>query len=169
MSKEELYAGIGTVIGHEISHAFDTSGAQFDANGQLNNWWSEEDYAAFQARAQKLIDYYNTMTAFGEYKVQGDNIQKEAIADMAGIKCMLGILSKEENIDYRIFFEKYANLWVRMNTREFEYTCLMQDSHPLHYLRTNATVQQFDEFINTYGIKEGDGMYLDPEKRVLVW
>lgn len=169
MSKEELYAGIGSVIGHEISHAFDTNGAQFDAFGQLNNWWSEEDYKAFQERAQKLIDYYNSMTAFDGYQIQGTNIQTEAIADMAGVKCMLGLLSQEENVDYRIFFENYAKLWARINTREFEYTCLTQDSHPLHYLRTNATVQQFDEFLETYGIKQGDGMYLDPEKRVLVW
>ena len=169
MSDEELYAGIGSVIGHEISHAFDTNSAQFDAAGQLLNWWTKEDYEAFQKRAQKLVDYYNSMTAFGGYQVQGDNIQTEAIADMAGVKCMLGLLSQKENVDYRAFFENYAKVWGRLNTREHEYACLMQDSHPLHYLRTNATVQQFQEFLDAYGIKEGDGMYLDPEKRVLVW
>ena len=56
-----------------------------------------------------------------------------------------------------------------MNTREYEYYCNMQDSHPLHYLRTNATLQQFDEFLEQYDIKEGDKMYLAPEERVLVW
>ena len=105
MSAEELYAGIGTVIGHEISHAFDTNGAQFDANGALSNWWVEEDYSAFLERAQKLIDYYNGMTAFGGYQVQGANIQTEAIADMAGVKCMLGILEEKGDVDYRAFFE----------------------------------------------------------------
>jgi putative endopeptidase len=169
MTTEELYAGIGSVIGHEISHAFDTSGAQFDATGAMNDWWTKEDYAAFLGRAQKLIDYYNSMTAFGGYKVQGANIQGEAIADMAGMKCMLGLLSQKENVDYRRFFESYAKIWGRINTRETEYYQLMQDSHPLAYLRTNVTVQQFDEFLETFDIVEGDGMYLSPEDRVLVW
>ncbi len=169
MSTEELYAGIGSVIGHEISHAFDTNGAQFDASGALNNWWTEEDYSAFLARAQKLIDYYDAMTAFGGYHVQGKNIQTEAIADMAGVKCMLGLLEQKGDVDYRVFFEAYAKIWARLNTRETEYYCLMQDSHPLHYLRANATVQQFAQFMEAYGVTEGDGMYLDPADCVLVW
>lgn len=169
MSTEELYAGIGSAIGHEISHAFDTNGAQFDASGTLSNWWTEEDYAAFLARAQKLIDYYDTMTAFGGYQVQGQNIQTEAIADMAGVKCMLNLLEQKDGVDYRAFFEAYAKIWARLNTREIEYVCLMQDPHPLHYLRVNVTVQQFDRFLEAFDIREGDGMYLDPAERVLVW
>ena len=169
MSTEEFYAGIGTVIGHEISHAFDTNGAQFDASGALSNWWTEEDYIAFLGRAQKLIDYYNTMTAFGGYQVQGQNIQTEAIADMAGVKCMLGLLEQKGEADYRVFFETYAKIWARLNTREMEYLCLMQDSHPLHYLRANVTAQQFDQFLEAFNVCEGDGMYLDPADRVLVW
>ena len=169
MSTEELYAGIGSVIGHEISHAFDTNGSQFDATGALNNWWTEEDYNAFLGRAQKLIDYYDTMIAFGGYHVQGQNIQTEAIADMAGLKCMLVLLEQKGDADYRAFFEAYAKIWARLNTRETEYFCLMQDPHPLHYLRTNVTVQQFDRFLEAFDIREGDGMYLDPAERVLVW
>ena len=169
MSTEELYAGIGSVIGHEISHAFDTVGAQFNASGVLENWWTEEDYNAFLSRAQKLIDYYDTMTAFGSYHVQGENIQTEAIADMAGLKCMLGLLEQKGDVDYRAFFEAFAKIWARLNTREIEYYCLMQDVHPLHYLRVNVTAQQFDQFLEAFGITEGDGMYLDPAARVLVW
>ena len=169
MSTEELYAGIGSVIGHEISHAFDTNGAQFNASGVLENWWTEEDYNAFLSRAQKLIDYYDAMTAFGGYHVQGKNIQTEAIADMAGVKCMLGLLEQKGDVDYRAFFEAYAKLWARLDTREMEYYCLMQDVHPLHYLRVNATVQQFDQFLEAFDITESDGMYLDPTARVLVW
>jgi len=169
MSAEELYAGIGSVIGHEISHAFDTNGSQFDACGILNNWWTEEDYSAFLTRAQKLIDYYDTITAFSGYHVQGANIQTEAIADMAGVKCMLGLLEQKGDADYRTFFEAYARLWARLNTREKEYYDLTQDVHPLHYLRVNVTVQQFDRFLETYDITEGDGMYLDPAARISVW
>ena len=169
MSTEELYAGIGSVIGHEISHAFDTNGAQFDASGVLNNWWTEEDYSAFLARAQKLIDYYDAMTAFGGYHVQGKNIQTEAIADMAGVKCMLGLLEQKGDADYRAFFEAYAKIWACLSTREMEYYSLMQDSHPLHYLRVNATAQQFAQFMEAFDVTVGDGMYLDPADCVLVW
>ena len=169
MSDEELYAGIGSVIGHEISHAFDTNGAQFDAGGNLSDWWTEADYAAFTVRANKLVAYYDAMTAFSGYHVQGQNIQGEAIADMTGVKCMLGLLEQKGAVDYKAFFESFAGIWARLNTREFEYDGLMQDPHPLHYLRVNATVQQFQQFHDAYDIHEGDGMYLAPENRVLVW
>ena len=169
MSDEELYAGIGSVIGHEISHAFDTNGAQYDARGNLNDWWTAEDYAAFTARANRLAAYYDAMTAFGGYHVQGQNIQTEAIADMAGVKCMLGLLEQKGAVDYKTFFAAYAKIFARLNTREEEYLCLMQNPHPLHYLRVNATVQQFQQFHDAYDIHEGDGMYLAPENRVLVW
>ena len=118
--------------------------------------------AAFTARANRLAAYYDAMTAFGGYHVQGQNIQTEAIADMAGLKCMLNLLDQKDDVDYRAFFEAYAKLWARLNTRETEYFCLMQDPHPLHYLRTNVTVQQFDQFLEAFDIQEGDGMYLDP-------
>ena len=169
MSTEELYASIGSVIGHEISHAFDTNGAQFNAAGVLENWWTEEDYSAFLSRAQKLIDYYNAMTAFGGYSVQGANIQTEAIADMAGVKCMLGLLEQKGDVDYCAFFEAYAKIWARITTREMEFYNLMQDPHPLQYLRVNATAQQFEQFLEAYDVTEGDGMYLDPADCVLVW
>ncbi len=169
ISDEELYAGLGAVIGHEISHAFDTTGAQYDKDGNLKNWWTDEDYAAFTARADRLAAYYDKMIAFGGYHVQGRHIQTEAIADMAGMKCMLGLLEQKGSVDYDKYFKAFADVWKRFKTEEFEYYRLMQDSHPLHYLRVNATLQQFEQFYRTYDIKPGDGMYLAPENRVLVW
>ena len=169
MSNEELYAAIGVVIGHEITHAFDPNGAQFDAQGNMNDWWTEEDHAAFTARAEKLAAYYDAMTAFGGYRVQGKNIQGEAIADMAGVKCMLGLLEQKGDVDYDAFFTAYAKVWRKVLTKEFDYFALMQDPHPLSYLRLNATLQQFEQFYKTYDIREGDGMYLAPENRVMVW
>lgn len=169
MKVEEMYAGIGSVIAHEISHAFDTNGAQFDKDGNLAYWWSEDDYAAFKERADKLVKYYDGITAFAGEKVRGANIQSEAIADMAGVKSLLAIAKKKDNFDYKLFFEHYAKIWKRLSTREFEYMCLTQDVHPLHYLRTNVTVQQFDEFYDTFDIQPGDGMYLAPQDRINVW
>lgn len=169
MSDEELYGGLGAVIGHEISHAFDTNGAQFDKDGNYSMWWTEDDYAAFNERAARLIDYYNGMYTWEGQAVQGNNIQTEAIADMTGMKAMLRIAKSKDDFDYDKFFTSNATIWRRLNTRENEYYSVTQDPHPVHYLRANVTLQQFDEFLDTYGIVEGDGMYLAPEDRVLVW
>lgn len=169
MSDEEMYAGIGAIIGHEISHAFDTNGAQYDSAGNLTDWWTEEDYTAFQTRAEKLIQYYDGITAFEGGKVVGANIQTEAIADMAGLKSILAIAKSKENFYYELFFRHYAKTWRSLSTREFEYMHLTQNLHPLDYLRTNVTVQQFDEFYDTFDIQPDDGMYLAPENRIAVW
>jgi len=170
MSDEELYGAIGAVIGHEISHAFDPAGAQFDATGRLNNWWTEADEAAFASRAQKLIDYYNGITAFNGLQVPGENVQGETVADLGGVKCMLRLLEeKKEHVDYRTFFEAYAKVWRNLIVWEVEYHSLMLDEHPPHYIRVNTVVQQFPQFYDTYGITEGDGMWLKPEDRILVW
>ncbi|MBQ7158814.1 MAG: M13 family metallopeptidase [Treponema sp.] len=169
MSQEVLLGTIGSVIGHEISHAFDTNGAQFDKDGNFANWWTEEDYKAFQVRAEKLIAFYDDITVWSGVNVKGKQIQTEAIADIAGIKVMLEIAKSIPDFNYKTFFESYALLWRNINTIEFEQYKMKADPHPLNYLRTNVTLQQYDEFIEAYGIKEGDGMYLAPEKRILVW
>ncbi len=169
ISEEALLGGVGSAIGHEISHAFDTAGAQYDKDGNYADWWTEDDHNAFKKRADKLIEYYNCISAWEGAKVQGNNVQTEAIADLAGMKAILRIAKEKEDFDYDKFFTGYATLWRRLNTYEAEYYRLMQDSHPLHYLRTNVTLQQFDEFIDTYDIREGDNMYLAPEDRILVW
>lgn len=169
MSREELFGGIGTVIGHEISHAFDEKGSQFDENGNLITWWSDEDYKAYRERAAVLAGYYDRITGFNGANETGSNIEAEAIADMAGMKVMLSLASKETDFDHDKFFRQYASVWRSITSPEAEYDKLLKDQHPLNYLRTNVTLQQFDEFNETYDIKEGDGMYLAPEGRVAVW
>ncbi len=169
MSREEKLGHIGIMIGHEISHAFDTSGRQYDETGKLRNWWTEEDYTRFHARAQKLVDYYNGFEPLIGYKVNGAMIDTEAIADLAGVKCMLQIAAGENKFDYDLFFRTLASNWRHLTTIETEAYCIEQDVHPLSYLRTNAVVVQFEEFHQTYGTKEGDGMYLAPEYRLEVW
>ena len=169
MSVEQMYAGIGTVIGHEISHAFDTNGAQYDKDGNLVNWWTEADYAEFQKRAAKLAAYYDKILAFDGLYVNGTTIQSEAIADITGMDCMLRLAKQEKNFDYDKFFRQYAKMWKIISSREFEYSSLTQDVHPLHYLRVNVTVQQFDEFYQTYHVQPGDKMYLAPADRLTIW
>ena len=169
MPREERLGHIGIMIGHEISHAFDTSGRQYDEKGNLRNWWTEDDYRRFHSRAQKLVDYYNGFEPIPSYKVKGAMLDTEAIADLTGVKCMLKIAADEPDFDYDLFFRTLASNWRTLTTLETEAYCIEQDSHPLAYLRTNAIVVQFEEFHRTYNTKEGDGMYLAPEYRLEVW
>ena len=168
MSDEELLAKLGAVIGHEISHAFDSSGAQFDKDGNMADWWTEADYAAFQERNQKMVDYYNAMHPWEGQDFYGSIMTGEAGADMAGLKAALRIAAGMEDFDYDAFFRAYADAWLTKDTLQEAYVRI-NDTHPMLYLRINCTLQQFDEFLDFYGITEGDGMYLAPADRVIIW
>ena len=168
MSDEELYGTIGAVIGHEISHAFDSTGSQFDKNGDRTNWWTEEDYAKFLERNAKMVEYFNAMHPWEGQDFYGSIMTGEACADMAGIKVMLRIAAEDPDFDYDLFFRTYAGVWLLKDTLEMAYIRI-NDVHPMGYLRINAMLQQFDEFLDFYGITEGDGMYLSPEDRVAIW
>ena len=169
MSYEQKLGAIGTVIGHEISHGFDTIGAQFDKDGAISNWWTDEDYAAFQARAAKLAAWYDGFIPFEGAKYSGQQVQSEAIADMGGMKCMLAIAAQREDFDYDAFFRQYATVWRMQGLYPYLVTLIAKDTHPMRYMRINATLAQFDEFVDFYGVQPGDGMYIAPEDRVAVW
>jgi len=169
MTPEELYGGIGTIIGHEISHAFDTSGALYDKDGCYKNWWEKEDYSAFRKRADDLISYFDEISVNSWTRCSGELVDTEAIADLCGVKCMLAMARDIEDFDYDLFFRTYAANWRSLYTSNIQYFAVSQDSHPLNYLRVNVILQQFDEFYDTYGITEGDGMYLAPEDRLVIW
>jgi putative endopeptidase len=169
MSKEELFANVGDTIAHEISHAFDTTGSQFDEKGNLRNWWTEEDQKAFAARADKLAAYYDEIEPFQDVNCVGSQIEGEAIADLVAVKILLRIAGEDSSFDYDKFFRNFSESWRTITTAQSEYYTLLQDTHPLAYLSVNAVVQQFREFYDTYGIRKGDGMYLAPDQRLEVW
>lgn len=170
MSDEELYASLaGFWVGHEISHSFDAYGSRYDAEGNLRDWWTEEDKKIFRERIQKLDDYLDTIVPFGDYHVVGRSVDTEMLADITGLQCALKMAEKEPDFDYDVFFRKFAVLNIALLYYSEELSTLLQDEHPLNYLRTNVSVQQFEEFYDTYGVKEGDTMYLAPEDRVAVW
>jgi putative endopeptidase len=167
-ASEEFNLGrVGMVIGHEITHAFDTNGYQYDKDGLKNNWWSKEDEEAMRQRADKVNKYYHSFTPVAG-ETYSANVASEAIADMGGVKCVLGIAKEREGFDYEEFFRSYAGLWKTKDNYSAE-LLMSEDTHPLAFLRTNITVQQFDEFLETFDIQEGDGMYLSPEERITVW
>ena len=170
LSKEKLYGYIGMVIGHEISHGFDSSGSSYDKNGQKNDWWTADDKAAFQSKVAKIADYYtNAIHGYHDHNYNGANLTGEIIADMGGLRVMLRLAEKEKSFDYDEFFRAIAENFAIQGTREYGLYRIVADNHPEEYLRINVTFGQFDKFAETYGVKEGDGMYVAPENRLAIW
>ena len=167
-TSSENYGGIGAVIAHEISHAFDTNGASFDENGSLNDWWKPEDYEAFTARTQKVIDQFEGQDSYGA-KVNGKLTVSENVADLGGIAAALEAAKKEADFSAEEFFTNFARIW-RMKARP-EYMQLLAsvDVHAPGKLRCNVQLPNFDEFFDTFDIKEGDGMWREPAERVIIW
>lgn len=170
LSYEEKLAGLFTVVGHEITHGFDKTGALYDKNGIKNPWLPVEDQAAFNDKSDKVGIYYTTLSpqsGFGLY--EGTRVNAEATADMGGLRATLHLAKDTPGFDYDKYFRAYARMWklnvpVKKEKDNFQY-----DSHPLAFYRINVGLQQFDEFYETYDVKKGDGMYLDPKDRIKVW
>lgn len=168
MDEEELLGGIGFVIGHEISHAFDYAGSQFNAYGQAESVYTSDDEQEFVDKRQKLVDYLDTIeTAPGEY-VNGTDKSTEATADLCGLQVILERAKAYEGFEYERLFDMMADVFAESYPRYIE-DILYVDSHPLSNLRINVSAQMYDEFYDTYGVVEGDGMYLAPEKRITIW
>lgn len=167
--KEKILGGIGAVIGHEISHAFDNTGSQFDGDGNFNNWWTDEDYKKFEEKTNKVREFYNNVKLSNGENVNGSLTVGENIADIGGMACVLDILKDTQSVDYESFFESNADIWREICTKEYEELKLKNDSHSPNKVRVNAVLPQFDEFYKTYGVKESDNMYVKPEDRLKIW
>ena len=175
MSQEEKLATLGEVIGHELTHGFDPNGIKYDKDGNMvvtdenpYGWMPEEDYNAYTERAERLANYFSKFIPYPYDKCDGTIYQGEAAADISGMRIGLKIASKTEGFDYDKYFRTHSSLWVKQTTLISERSDIFGE-HPLDYLRINATCQQFQEFYDTYDIKEGDGMYLAPEERISIW
>ncbi len=168
-SKEKNLGGIGVIIGHELSHAFDNTGAQFDETGKLKNWWSANDYKEFTNRSKKIIDYYSNIAISDGKFINGSLTVGENISDLGGIACVLDIAKNIENPNLKDLFENYAIVWREVSTKELKEYLLNNDPHSPKKIRVNAVLAQFEEFYKTYDIKEGDEMYVKPENRIGIW
>ncbi|AIG66107.1 M13 family metallopeptidase [Weissella tructae] len=162
------YGGIGTVIAHEISHAFDTNGASFDEYGSLNNWWTDEDYAAFKTKTDQVVAQFDGLDAYSA-KVNGKLTVSENVADLGGVAAALEATEREADADLVAFFDNWAKIW-RMKARpEYMQLLVASDVHAPAKLRTNVTMSNFGEFYTTYDVQPSDGMYRAPEDRVMIW
>lgn len=166
-SRAENLGGIGAIIGHELSHGFDISGSQFDEKGNLNNWWTPEDYEKFQQKVKRAADLYSAVEVAPGHHINGDISTAEIMADLGGLTVVIDIAEKE-GIDTRDVFENFARTWRNVSTMEALISGLT-DEHPPGKYRINNIVNQLDRFYSDYDVTEQDKMYLAPEKRLSVW
>ena len=168
LKEEENLGGIGAVIGHEISHAFDNNGAQCDEYGNLNNWWTEDDFVEFQKRTQAMIEQFDGMP-FAGGEVNGTLVVSENIADNGGMAVTLEIMSGKENADYQAYFQNWARVWCQKAKPEYQQMLLKVDVHSPTKLRANVQPRNFDEWYTAFDVKETDQMYIPEDKRIHIW
>ena len=167
---EEVMGGIGMVVAHEITHAFDKHGSQYDKNGNLGqSWWTDEDRAAFTKLTDRVAQYWNGIEVLPGLNVDGDLCVGETVADLGGMACMCQVAHGIEGFDYAKMFEAYARDWRTVESQPLAEYLLINDVHAPAHLRTNATVQHLQEFYDAFDVQPGDGMYLTPEDRLRVW
>jgi len=174
------YGGIGGVIGHEISHGFDDSGADYDAYGNLVNWWTEKDLDEFNALGDKLANQYSAIEVLPETFINGKFTLGENIGDVGGIHAAFDALAihhqengKPEPIDgftaEERFFLSWGTIWRAKIRDEALKNQVRTDPHSPGYNRANQPLKNMDAFYATFNVQEGDKMYLPKEDRVYIW
>ena len=170
------YGGIGFIIGHEVGHAFDDQGSNFDADGNLNNWWTKEDFEKFNTLKKKLIVQANSYEILPNKFENGKLEIGEIIADLSGaeiaLKAYLKVAKKKgvsRDKALKLFFAQLAQTWRSIYREQVLNMLIDSDPHPTSEFRTNGTLENMDLFYEAYGIKKGDFMYIEPSKRVKIW
>jgi metalloendopeptidase pepO len=184
-SDAENYGGIGVVIGHEITHGFDDQGRNFDADGNMVNWWTEEDAAKFAAKTKALIDQYSAVEVLPGLHANGAYTLGENIADQGGLRVSMtafldsqkkkgiDVTSEEALIDgidpIKVFYMNYANIWAG-NIRDAEIRNLTNaDVHSLAKYRVNVGLSNIAPFFKAFNITEGQPMFRPEAERVVIW
>ncbi len=173
------YGGIGAVIGHEITHGFDDEGSQFDAKGNLNNWFTDEDKTKFKERTSGIVKQFNSYIAIDTMHVNGTLTQGENIADLGGITISFAALQKalvgkeKQNIDgfspEQRFFLNYAQVWRGIYRDESLKRQVQTNPHSPGKFRTLGPLSNFQPFYDAFGVKEGDKMFVAEKDRVKIW
>ena len=167
-SRSQNLGGIGAVIGHEISHAFDNNGAKMDENGNLNNWWTKEDFKAFEKKTKLMIKQFDGIELpWG--KVNSALIVSENIADNGGMAVTLHIMKGMKDANYEEYFLNWAKIWCQKAKPEYQALLLTMDVHGPVILRTNMPPRNFEEWYETFNVKKTDKMYIAPNKRLIIW
>jgi len=174
------YGAIGAVIGHELSHGFDDSGSKYDADGNLIDWWTADDLKQFTALSSALADQFSALEPLPGVHVDGKFTLGENIGDLGGINVAYDALQLDlkENgnpglIDgytpQQRFFISYATIWRSKMRDEALKNQVKTDPHSPGMFRGYVPLQNIDAFYEAFGIKKGDGMFVEPNKRVKIW
>ncbi|MBR5076669.1 MAG: M13 family metallopeptidase [Bacteroidales bacterium] len=173
------YGAIGVVIGHEMTHGFDDQGSLFDKDGNMNNWWTAADRAAFVKKTHVLVDQFNEVEVLPGVKANGELTLGENIADHGGVSVAWTALHnalggvEPEPIDgltaAQRFFLGYARVWAQNITDEERARLTKLDVHSLGDNRVNVTLRNFGTFFDAFGIQEGDPMWRPESERVHIW
>ncbi|GAA4289614.1 M13 family metallopeptidase [Aestuariibaculum suncheonense] len=174
------YGGIGAVIGHEISHCFDDSGARYDKNGNLNNWWTDEDLKQFEALGKDLADQYSAIQVLPETNINGPFTLGENIGDLGGVNAAYDALQlsfkdngRPEDIDgftaEQRFFMSWATVWRTKMRDDALKNQIKTDPHSPGMTRAVQPLLNIDAFYEAFNIKDTDSLYLEPSKRVKIW
>ena len=174
------YGGMGAVIGHEISHCFDDSGSRYDKNGNLNNWWTDEDLKQFEALGKDLANQYSAIEVLPDTYINGAFTLGENIGDLGGVNAAYDALQlsfkengRPENIDgftpEQRFFMSWATVWRTKAREDALKNQIKTDPHSPGMTRAVQPLLNIDAFYKAFNIKETDSMYLEPSKRVKIW
>lgn len=174
------YGGIGAVIGHEISHGFDDSGARFDAEGNLNNWWTDEDLEQFEKIGNDLAEQYSNVEVLDSVFINGKFTLGENIGDLGGVNAAydgLQLHLEEHGRPGKIdgftpeqrFFLSWATIWRTKMREEALRNKIKTDPHSPGRYRAVVPLQNIDAFYEAFNIQEGDSMWIAPEDRVQIW
>jgi len=173
------YGGIGMVIGHEITHSFDDQGAQYDREGNVKSWWTQDDYTKFKAKTQKVIDLYNSFVVLDTVHVKGAMTVGENAADVGGVSIAYDAfkLTKEGQDTTKIggytpdqrFFISVAHIWRVKMKNEFLRLWINNNPHSPPIWRVNGPLMNNPHFYEAFQVKQGDSMYLPEEKRIHIW
>ena len=173
------YGGIGAIIGHEMGHGFDDQGSKYDAKGNLRNWWTKKDLAEFKARSANLVTQYSQYKVYDDLYVNGELTLSENIGDLSGVTIAYKAYQTSLNgkpapiIDEltgdQRFFMGFAQVWRSKFVEETMRNIVATDSHSPEEFRALGALSNMDEFYQTFDVKEGDAMYIEPENRVKIW
>ena len=142
--------------------------AKCDENGNINNWWTEDDFKRFEAKVNQMIEQFDGIELpWG--KVNGAFIVSENMADNGGVAVALDIMGRTEGASYEEYFYNWARVWCQKAKPEFSQMLLAVDVHGPCMLRANIPPRNFDEWYTTFGVTENDKMYIAPEKRIVIW
>ncbi len=167
-SFEENMGSIGVVIAHELSHAFDNNGALCDENGCLDDWWTAEDYIKFSEKCTDIADFYDGFEAAADIPTDGMRTLGENIADLGGLSCAVEAV-KNKGGELKPVFESYARSRKSLYVRSYMEYISKYEEHAADNVRVNISLANNPDFAAIYGIKEGDGMYVSPEKMIGLW